>query len=329
MSAVSPAARAAALEVLRSGWLTMGPRTAELEDLLRERFGRAHAVATASGSAALHLNLLAAGVGPGSRVLVPDPGPASCAGTVEACSGTPVAYALTGLDPPVELGAGEPPVAVIARHNGGLPAELGELAAACSRAGASLIEDCRDAFGARAASGDPVGGSGRSAILSFGAAKQVPAGEGGAVLTDDEDLAAEVRSLRSHAMTSGTWDRHRGHAETYDVVGVGFNYRIDEVRAAMAAAGIAIAAAGVEARRERLAAFRRDAEGLGAIAPGADRDERSDPIAGLALAASPAQAESLREGLANRGWKPVAVPRPGAAPGGIGISERLVVVALA
>ena len=76
--------------------------------------------------------------------------------------------------------------------------------------------------------------TGRARCVSFGPGGDLVVGEGGAVLTHDEAVAARVRSLRSHAMTTVTWDRHRGHAETYDIVDVGFNYRMDEARAALA-----------------------------------------------------------------------------------------------
>jgi dTDP-4-amino-4,6-dideoxygalactose transaminase len=209
----------AGIEALESGWLTMGPRTQKLEAALRERFGVSQAVATSSGTAALHLALLGCGVERGSTVLVPQGGPPSHAGAVEAIGARPAAYADPGnLDPE-------------ARAAVGCPGDLEDLAARCSDAGIVLVEDRRDAIGGPEA--------GAISILSFSSQREVSCGEGGAVLTNDESVADRVRSLRSHAMTSGSWDRHRGHAETYDVVDVGFNYRIDEIRAAMCEAALA------------------------------------------------------------------------------------------
>jgi dTDP-4-amino-4,6-dideoxygalactose transaminase len=81
--------------------------------------------------------------------------------------------------------------------------------------------------------GVPIAGLAR--CVTFAPGSQIVVGEGGAVLTHDEALAKQVRSLRSHAMTSVTWDRHRGHAESYDILDIGFNYRMDEARAALGA----------------------------------------------------------------------------------------------
>ena len=87
--------------------------------------------------------------------------------------------------------------------------------------------------------GAALGTWGLAGAFSFFSNKVLSCGEGGLLATDDDDVAASARSLRSHAMTSGTWDRHRGHATDYDVVGLGFNYRLDEPRAALLRLGLA------------------------------------------------------------------------------------------
>ena len=96
-----------------------------------------------------------------------------------------------------------------------------------------LLEDAAHAAGARSG-GRHLGTIGAAGAFSFFSNKNLAVGEGGAVTTDDDDLAERLRLLRSHGMTTLTWDRHRGHASTYDVVALGFNYRIDEPRAALA-----------------------------------------------------------------------------------------------
>jgi dTDP-4-amino-4,6-dideoxygalactose transaminase len=95
-----------------------------------------------------------------------------------------------------------------------------------------VIEDAAHAPGALWR-GRPCGAIGAIGCFSFFSNKNMPIGEGGMVVTDDEALAAKLRLLRSHGMTSLTWDRHRGHASSYDVVDAGFNFRLDEIRAAM------------------------------------------------------------------------------------------------
>jgi dTDP-4-amino-4,6-dideoxygalactose transaminase len=96
-----------------------------------------------------------------------------------------------------------------------------------------LLEDAAHAAGARSG-GHHLGTIGAAGAFSFFSNKNLAVGEGGAVTTEEDDLAERLRLLRSHGMTTLTWDRHRGHASTYDVVALGFNYRIDEPRAALA-----------------------------------------------------------------------------------------------
>ena len=317
MSAVPESVAAAGLEALRSGWLTMGPRTQALEEALAQRFGAAQAVATSSGTAALHLSCLALEAGPGTEVLVPALGPASTAGAPTAAGAAPRAWDSATIDPAAEQAlreASETTRALIVRHPGGMPAELGELPDRCAAEDIALIEDCREAIGAVAANGVPVGRLGRVAILSFCAGRQIGAGEGGAVLTDDEEVAATVRSLRSHAMTSGTWDRHRGHAETYDVVGVGFNYRIDEVRAAMAAAGLERLDAEIDERRGRLVELRERVEAEGAQLLGAERIERSSPLYGCVVVAEGQSPDELAAALGRPECFPAGFVQPAADP---------------
>jgi dTDP-4-amino-4,6-dideoxygalactose transaminase len=116
---------------------------------------------------------------------------------------------------------------------GGHPGETVELRELADRHGLFLLEDAAHAAGSRV-SGRHVGTFGAVGAFSFFSNKNLAIGEGGMVVTDDEKLADRIRLLRSHGMTTLTWDRHRGHASTYDVVELGYNYRIDEPRAALA-----------------------------------------------------------------------------------------------
>ena len=106
-------------------------------------------------------------------------------------------------------------------------------ASCATSAGSALIEDAAHAPSARARRAASSARSGLAGCFSFFSNKVLSCGEGGLLATDDDDVAERARALRSHAMTSGTWDRHRGHAAGYDVVGLGFNYRLDEPRAAL------------------------------------------------------------------------------------------------
>jgi dTDP-4-amino-4,6-dideoxygalactose transaminase len=251
----------AVADVLRSGWLTMGPRTEELEGRLGEELGSRHVIALANCTAALHLACLAAGVGPGDEAIVPPMTFVATAAAVRYSGGTPVFCDIVGdgdlgldVDRVAEL-IGPRTKAVLPVHFAGYPVEIEALERLCRERGVALIEDA--AHTPMVAVGDrSLGTFGDSGCFSFFSNKVLAAGEGGALATDSDEVAARVRSLRSHAMTSATWDRHRGHAETYDVVDVGYNYRIDESRAALLMSRMRRLPAEMARRRELVARYR-------------------------------------------------------------------------
>lgn len=230
----------AVMDTLRSGWLTMGPRTQDLEKAFAEYTGSEHAVAVASGSAALHLACLACNVGPGDEVIVPSMSFVADAHAPRLAGGETVLADVGStseplLDPEqVERLISERTKAIIAVHMFGYPADLDALGALCEKHDLALIEDCAETDGGKLRDGSKAGTVGITGCFSFFSKTQLGVGEGGIMTTDDADYAARLRALRSHAMTSVTWDRHRGHAETYDVTELGFNYRIDEPRARLA-----------------------------------------------------------------------------------------------
>jgi dTDP-4-amino-4,6-dideoxygalactose transaminase len=229
----------AVAETLRSGWLTLGPRTQAFEQAFAEHLGCTHAVAVSSCTAALHLAYLAAGVGPGDEVIVPAFTFAATASSVVACGGTPVFADIAGLDDPsldpadVEAKITPRTKAVCVVHFAGYAARVDELAELCRRRGLVLIEDTAHAPDS-SLRGQKLGTFGLAAAFSLFSNKVLSVGEGGILTTDDDQVAALARNLRSHAMTSGTWDRHSGSTGMYDVTALGFNYRIDEPRSALA-----------------------------------------------------------------------------------------------
>jgi dTDP-4-amino-4,6-dideoxygalactose transaminase len=125
--------------------------------------------------------------------------------------------------------------AIMTMSYGGHAGEVQALRALAERRGLLLLEDAAHAAGARL-DGRHLGTFGTGGAFSFFPNKNLAVGEGGMAITDDNDLAERMRLLRSHGMTTLTWDRHRGHAASYDVVALGYNYRIDEPRAALARA---------------------------------------------------------------------------------------------
>ncbi len=252
----------AVVQAYRDGWLTMGPRSQEFERRFAELSGARVAVAVSSGTAALQLSLIAAGIGPGDEVLVPALTFVAAPATIRAVGATPVFVDSLGahdpnLDTDDALAKITPRTrAIMPVHLAGYACDLAAVAGLASAHDLLVIEDCAQAIGARAADGAQVGTVGTMGCFSFSARKQFTTGEGGMVVSDDEALAAKVKSLRSHAMTSVTWDRHRGHAESYDILDIGFNYRLDEPRAALALARLERLEADLDARRAMVAAYR-------------------------------------------------------------------------
>jgi dTDP-4-amino-4,6-dideoxygalactose transaminase len=234
----------AVAEVYRSGWLSMGPRTEELESRFSEYVGSAHSLAVTNGTAALHLICLAAGLGPEDEVIVPSLTFVATASAIRYTGATPVFADIAAVDRPwlSAEAAGEAigprTKAIMNMTYGGHPSESAELADLARERGLILLEDAAHGLGGSLGERH-LGTFGLAGAFSFFSNKNLPVGEGGMVVTDDDEVAAQLRLLRSHGMTSLTWDRHRGHASGYDVVELGFNYRIDEARAALAAARLA------------------------------------------------------------------------------------------
>jgi dTDP-4-amino-4,6-dideoxygalactose transaminase len=228
----------AVLAVVRSGWWSMGPRVEEFEREFAGFCGADHAIAVANGTAALHLALLAVGCGPGDEVVVPSLNFVAAANTIKHTGAEPVFCDIVGpeelnLDPAdVEAAASKRTKAVIVLHYAGFPCDMAAVDEVAERHGLAVVEDAAHAPGA-SLGGRMCGTLGNVGCFSFFANKNLPVGEGGMLVTDDEELATHLRLLRSHGMTTLTWDRHQGHASSYDVVLPGFNYRLDEVRAAV------------------------------------------------------------------------------------------------
>jgi len=299
----------AVLDCLRSGWLTSGPRTQAFEAALSDHLGGGHAVAVSSGTAALHLACRAIGLGPGDEAIVPAVTFVATAHAVRYCGAEPILCDVVGdgdLNLDVEDVArriGPRTRAVLAVHFCGYAAEVEALRTLCDERGIALIEDAAQAIDARTTSGRPAGTVGHVGCFSFFSKKQLCVGEGGLVLSADEELAARCRSLRSHAMTSGTWDRHRGYADTYDIVDIGFNYRIDEGRAALGISRLARLEADIEARRDRVRDYRRRLASVDGVALcwSEEEVERSSHFAFPVLLPDRRARDRFREALAEHG----------------------------
>lgn len=260
---------AAVCDVLRSDFLTQGPAIERFERDLCATTGATHAVAVASGTAALHLACLALDFGPGCTGVTSPITFAASANCFLYCGGA-AAFADvdpdTGLMTPAALderlgalrAAGAPPGVVVAVSMAGRVAPLPELARVCARHGWALVEDAAHSLGGTYRdAGGTVHRSGscdhtRAAILSFHPVKHVCAGEGGAVLTHDAALAARVRRLRTHGIEKpATAELPPGEgAWFYEQRELGYHYRMTDIQAALGASQLAKLPAFLERRRE-------------------------------------------------------------------------------
>jgi len=300
---------AAVTKTVGSGWWSAGPRVAEFEVQFAAYCGAGHAVAVSSGTAALHLAVLALGCGPGDEVVLPSLNFVAAANAVAVTGATPVFCDVVGgtdlnLSPDdLEAAIGPATKALLVLHYGGNPCQMDALRAIADRHRLPVIEDAAHAPGATWR-GVKCGTIGRIGCFSFFSNKNLPTGEGGLVVTDDQELAKRIRLLRSHGMTSLTWDRHRGHAHTYDVLEPGFNYRLDEIRAAIGIVELRRLDAENAARRRLAARYRERLEGVEGIAvafPASDADVVSSQHLEVVLLPDGSSRRDVQAALANEG----------------------------
>jgi len=225
-------------ESLLSGWLTQGPKVAELEKAFAARHGAAHGVATTSCTTALHLILTALEVGPGDEVIVSAFTWVSTANVVLLCGATPVFVDVdreTFNPDPAEVARRVTPrtKAIIAVHLFGRCADVDAIAAAAP--GVPIVEDAACAAGA-SYKGRPAGTLGAAAAFSFHPRKSITCGEGGMIVTDDDRLAELCGSLRNHGASVSEEQRHRGPRPYLlpEFDRLGFNYRMTDLQGAVA-----------------------------------------------------------------------------------------------
>jgi dTDP-4-amino-4,6-dideoxygalactose transaminase len=271
----------AVAEVVRSAWLTMGPRTAAFEEAFAERVGVSHAVMASSCTAALHLAFAALDIGPGDEVIVPSLTFVATANAVAYTGATPRFGDIVSLERPVldpdAVAAliGPRTRAICAMHYGGWMGEIAALRALADRHGIALVEDAAHAPGAVCAAGR-AGAIGDVSCFSFFSNKNLVTGEGGMITTDDDAVAKRLRLMRAHGMTATSWDRERGHASGYDVVERGYNYRPSELEAALGIVQLGKLGDMTAGRRRVVAAYRATlADQPELVIPFAGEDEGS------------------------------------------------------
>ena len=226
--------KAALAAVIESGWVTMGDRVREFEQAFARLHEAEDSIAVGSCTAALHLILHALGIGPGDEVLVPSLTFVATANSVLYVGARPVFVDIQSPEVPLmaldeaEAKCTARTKAVILVHFGGYLADRDAWQAFARRRGLLLIEDAAHAPGLPA-----VGTFGEAAAFSFYGNKNMTTGEGGAIIAHSRTLRETIRQARSHGMTSGTRQRLDSRSPDYDVTMLGFNFRMDELRAAL------------------------------------------------------------------------------------------------
>jgi dTDP-4-amino-4,6-dideoxygalactose transaminase len=224
--------------VIKSRWLTMGATVEKLERGFAQAMGAKHAIAVSSGTAALHLAVRALDIKAGDEVIVPSLSFVASSNAVLYAEATPVFVDITGLDDfnlscsDLEKKITRRTKALVVVHYGGYLADMEGIKRIAKKHRLLIIEDAAHAIGADL-NHRMAGTLGHVGCFSFFSNKNLATGEGGMVTTNSSRLARKLRLLRSHGMTSMTLDRHKGHAYSYDVVELGYNYRMTEISAAL------------------------------------------------------------------------------------------------
>ena len=259
----------AAAEAVASGWIAQGPRVQEFEEAFAAAIGAPHAVAVSSCTAALHLALIAFGIGPGDEVVVPSLSFIATANAVRYVGARPVFadvdLATQNLTPEtVQPHLTGQTRAVILVDQAGVPADLDALRALCDPLQVAVIEDAACAVGSMYRS-RPTGAGAALAAFSFHPRKLLTTGEGGMLTTPDGSIAARLRRLREHGMDVSAADRHRSQQPVIEhYTEVGFNFRMTDIQAAIGLVQLRKLPRMVARRRELAERY----QGLLAGAPG-------------------------------------------------------------
>jgi perosamine synthetase len=249
----------AVVEVLRSDWLTTGPKVGEFETEFARVVGAKHAIAVSNGTAALHAATYAAGIDEDSEVIVPPMTFAASANCVRYQGGKVVfADVREGtllLDPQKVIEAATPRTrAIVAVDYTGQPADLDELRAIARDRGWVLIEDAAHALGATYR-GQPIGSIAALTTFSLHPVKQITTGEGGVITTNDDDLAARLRLFRNHGISSDHRQREQQGSWFYEMLDLGYNYRITDFQCALGLSQLRRLPEWVKRRREIAARY--------------------------------------------------------------------------
>lgn len=273
----------AVARVLRSGWVTQGPEVAAFEAEFAAFCGARHGVAASNCTAALHLSLLACGVGPGQEVITVSHSFIATANAIRHCGATPVFVDVRledfNMDPALVEAAITPKTgAILLVHQLGMPARADKIVSIANRHRLPVIEDAACAAGSEVLDGNEwrkIGSPfGRLACFSLHPRKLLSTGDGGMITTDDPELTARLRLLRQHGMSVNDQQRHQSQSVVFEeYLEVGFNYRLTDIQAAIGRCQLARLPQMVVRRRELADLYRAKLGRISDLVVPADRPD--------------------------------------------------------
>lgn len=223
---------------IRSEWISTGPKCIELENLFIEKFNVNYAVSLSNCTDALHLACILCGINSGDEVICPSLTFAASVNCIRYIGAIPIFCDIVGpehinIDPlDIERKITPKTKAIIVVHMAGFPAKMDEIMAIAKKYNLKVIEDaCHGPLSEY--KGKKLGTIGDVGCFSFFSNKNISTGEGGMLITNNEEYAKRAKLLRSHGMTTMSYQRASGHATTYDVVELGYNFRMDDIRASI------------------------------------------------------------------------------------------------
>lgn len=231
----------AVTDTIRSKWISTGPKCDELENMFIEMMNVKYAASLSNCTDALHLACLACDIKPGDEVLCPSLTFAASVNCIRYVGATPVFCDIVGpehinIDPEdIKRKITPKTKAIIVVHMAGFPAKMDEIMGIAKEHGLRVIEDaCHGPLSEY--KGKKLGTIGDVATFSFFSNKNISTGEGGMLITNSEEINSKARLLRSHGMTTMSYQRAKGHATAYDIVDLGYNFRLDDIRASIGCA---------------------------------------------------------------------------------------------
>lgn len=229
----------AAYDTIMSGWISTGPKNAELEQMFVDMWNVKYAVSMSNCTDSLHTCCLVCGFGPGDEVICPSLTFAASYNSIRYVGATPVFADIVApdhinIDPEdIERKITHKTKGIVVVHMAGFPADMDAIMAIARKHNLKVVEDaCHGPLSEF--KGKKLGTIGDCASFSFFSNKNISTGEGGMFITNNEEMASKARLIRSHGMSTMSYQRASGHATEYDITCLGYNFRMDDIRAAIA-----------------------------------------------------------------------------------------------